>query len=207
MEEIDRLFLNDRKHWNINDRLLTRSIVTGMTEFDFDMNVVYNHIWLCGGQRNERKKWDHWCPSVDVIVWVVSLTSFQEKSIETDMNAMLEALETFNNAVNKPEYTQGKLWFVLFNRMDLFEQALSFKRLATIFPDFNGNPLDLKENVLFIMNKFAACIGPEVHNNTMFVFDYIALIDCIQVKQWIERAWPIIHKFLKAKQKKAFQTP
>jgi len=202
MQEIDRLFIDDPEIWNINDRLLTRGIATGATPLDFDMNIVYNRVWLCGGQRNERKKWDHLTRTADVVIWIVSLTSFQEISTEESQNGMIEALESFESVMKKPDYTKGKLWFVLFNRMDLFEEALQSKNLSSVFPEFKGNPFDLQDNVLFVMKKFADCISPNIRQQTMFVFDFMALVDCEQVKQWIERTWPVIHRWLRLKQKK-----
>ncbi|ETO16817.1 hypothetical protein RFI_20522, partial [Reticulomyxa filosa] len=212
MKHIDRLLASSNDlRWNINDRLLNRSIVSSWLQFRFDMNVVYNHVRLCGGccylylymlvhvcgGRSEIKKWIRFGAESNVIIWIVSLISFLELTPEENQNGMVAALNTFASTVNKTELTKGKLWLVLFNRVDGLEDALQSKNFLSVFPDYNANPLDAKEIIFFVMNKFKDAIPSQVHKETMFIFDSISLIDCVQLKHWIERIWPIIHKFLK----------
>ena len=88
-----------------------------------------------GGQRNERKKWIHQFENVAAVVYVVSLSSFDEPLYELEtVNSMHDALECFRKTVTTDSvwFKQSSL-FLVFNKRDLFSEKISGQSLSKCF--------------------------------------------------------------------------
>lgn len=78
-----------------------------------------------GGQRNERRKWIHCFDSVDAIVFVVSLSEFDQNLYEDETkNRLDEALELFAQIVNSKWFKESSIILFL-NKKDLFEKKVN----------------------------------------------------------------------------------
>ena len=63
---------------NDKDLLMVRHRTTGVTTQQFEMNNHFFEIFDVGGQRNERRKWIHCFENVTAVVFVVSLSGYNE---------------------------------------------------------------------------------------------------------------------------------
>ena len=88
--------------------MLVRYRTTGMTEQSFKIDGTFFKICDVGGQRNERRKWIHFFDSVTAVIFVSSLSAYDETIFEDEnANAMDESLTVFDETVNMN-------WFVCF---------------------------------------------------------------------------------------------
>lgn len=117
------------------DILLQRRPTTGLIEETIDHNDTTFTMVDVGGQRNERRKWIHQFENVAAVVYVVSLSAFDEPLYEMEtVNSMHDALECFQKTV-----TTDSLWFkqsslfLVFNKKDLFSDKISTQSMAKCF--------------------------------------------------------------------------
>eukprot|EP01084_Bolivina_argentea_P147297 257735_1 len=64
------------------DILLVRKRTTGIIEEHFTIKGTKFHIFDVGGQRNERKKWIHCFENVTAVIFVASLSCYDENLLE-----------------------------------------------------------------------------------------------------------------------------
>jgi len=120
------------------DILLVRKRTTGIIEEYFTIKETKFHIFDVGGQRNERKKWIHCFENVTSVIFVASLSCYDESLLEDEtVNVMDETLNLFAEVCNLRWFE--KTPFILFlNKKDLFEKKITQVPLSTCFEDFNG---------------------------------------------------------------------
>ena len=99
--------------------------------------IVFN-IYDVGGQRSERNKWIHCFDSVHGILFVASLSCYDQNLYEeNELNAMSEALQLFNIVSNSRYFLHASLILFL-NKSDLFAQKVKHKPLTVCFPEYKG---------------------------------------------------------------------
>lgn len=77
-----------------------------------------------GGQRNERRKWIHCFDNVNAVVFVASLSEFDQNLYEDESkNRLDEALELFQQISNSKWFAETSLILFL-NKKDLFEKKV-----------------------------------------------------------------------------------
>lgn len=162
MQDIDRVF--DKNYIPTDDDLiLVRYRTLGMTEkiFKFEETkekaggdkLVIKHVDV-GGQRNERRKWMHFFDNVGAVIFVASLSAYDEIIFEDpDTNAMHEALEVFREQINNEIFAQ--IPFILFlNKYDLFVEKINDNiSIIEAFPDYNGQH-DVEACYSYIKQQF-----------------------------------------------------
>jgi len=125
-----------------------------------------------GGQKNERKKWIHHFENVSAVIYVVSLSAFDEPLYEDEnINSMRDAIELFQETLEKNAhwFKQSQL-FLLFNKKDLFAQKIASKSLAECFSveqgydekemydDVEDEALRTQKNSDFVKQQFMAAL-------------------------------------------------
>ena len=120
---------------------------------DSELYFNYFHIFDVGGQRNERKKWIHCFDNVTAVIFVASLSSYDESLLEDDsVIVMHETLSLFEEICNSRWFESTS--FILFlNKRDLFEEKIAVKPLADCFPEYDGSS-DFDESYAFIKREF-----------------------------------------------------
>lgn len=111
------------------DLLRTRIKTTGITEVLFELKGLTFRVIDVGGQRSERKKWIHCFDNVNAIIFISSLSEYdqtlrednctvsfiQMSSIfnkEVFQNRMQESLKLFDSICNSPWFAD--IHFILF---------------------------------------------------------------------------------------------
>jgi len=106
------------------DLLLVRYRTTGMTEKQ--LTIEGNTFLICdvGGQRNERRKWINFFDNVTAVIFVASLSCYDEVVFEDeDTNCMMESLQVFEETLNLQTFAETA--FILFlNKKDVFDEKI-----------------------------------------------------------------------------------
>jgi len=132
-------------------RVRVRSTGIEEAEFDFD-DMIFNMIDV-GGQRSERRKWIHCFDKVDAILFVASLSCYDQFLREdSTQNAMIETMILFQEVVNS-EYFPAKRFILFLNKVDLFERKMPHVPLSEIFEEYTGGD-NIDAGINFIGDKF-----------------------------------------------------
>lgn len=133
------------------DILHTRVKTFGINSVN--INARSCKIFLTGGQKLERKKWNKLFPETDCIIWVVSLNDFMKLSEDKTMNRMLESLSVYESVVNDPLLVEKKIILYL-NKIDRFSELIDRKEsISKIFSDYQGKNT-YEDEIEFIFEKF-----------------------------------------------------
>jgi len=121
----------------VDDVLRSRVRTTGIVQSDFKIKGLDFSMFDVGGQRNERRKWIHCFDNVDAVVFVASLSEFDQVLFEDETkNRLEEAYELFGQIINSKWFTESSMILFL-NKKDLFEKKLKEK----VFAEYvNKNP-------------------------------------------------------------------
>eukprot|EP01083_Nonionella_stella_P079283 217405_1 len=136
------------------DILLVRKRTTGIIEEHLTIKETKFHIFDVGGQRNERKKWIHCFENVTAVIFVASLSCYDEYLLEDDaILVMHETLNLFEEICNSRWFE--KTSFILFlNKRDLFEKKIKRIAIAHCFNKYEGPKHDFDTNYNFIKKAF-----------------------------------------------------
>lgn len=162
------------------DILRSRQKTTGVVEFSFTAKDNIYRIIDVGGQRSERKKWIHQFEDVDLVLFLVALSEYDQSLYEDgSANRLQEALDLFQNICQSPWFTRTAIQLV-FNKTDLFLEKLKHSPLDAYFPDFQGGS-DYPLARQYIADKFTSIIQKRYQDN------YICATDTVQVRMLMRR--------------------
>jgi len=135
------------------DILRSRVRTTGIVQSDFVIKGLNFSMFDVGGQRNERRKWIHCFDNVDAVVFVASLSEFDQNLYEDETkNRLDEALELFTQIVNSKWFQETNVILFL-NKKDLFERKLKEKTFSDYVKDYTG-PNEMKPTSEYVKNEF-----------------------------------------------------
>ncbi|OAP54351.1 hypothetical protein AYL99_11452 [Fonsecaea erecta] len=164
---------------NDQDILRSRHKTTGVAEFVFTANrdTVYRVIDV-GGQRSERKKWMHYFEGVDLVLFLVALSEYDQALYEDgSVNRLQETIDLFRNVCEARWFTHATVQLV-FNKTDLLREKLLRSPLEAYFGDYQGGS-DYTAACKYISDKFTSpgqMRGPE---------SFICATDTAQVEKLI----------------------
>jgi len=188
-ENIDRLMAPDYIP-SEQDVLRSRVATTGITETAFNLDNYIFRVTDVGGQRSERKKWISCFQDVTAVIFVVSLSEYDQVLFEDEeTNRMTESLKLFGEICNNKYFEQTSIILFL-NKTDLFKEKLDRQIDPKVaFPNYNGGcdyalATDYIKNRFIELNKSASS-GREVFArltcatdtaNMKFVFEAVKTI-------------------------------
>lgn len=136
------------------DILRSRVKTTGIVENVFKVGETHYRVFDVGGQRSERKKWINCFDGVNALVFLVSLSEYDQRLYEAeDVNRMTEALTLFDSISNSRWFVNTQI-IVFFNKIDLFAEKLPRSPLSNFFPDYDGGNDDYPAACEFLKQKF-----------------------------------------------------
>jgi len=104
----------------------------------FTIKGTQLRIFDVGGQRAERKKWIHCFEHVTAVVYVASLSGYDEAMYEEETeNVMHDSLHLFAEVCNNQWFTETSMILFL-NKSDLFLSKIKCVPITVCFPDYNG---------------------------------------------------------------------
>jgi len=134
------------------DVLRTRVPTTGIIETNFEIDGNRFRIIDVGGQRSERKKWIHCFEGVTAVLFVASISSYDQVLFEdTGTRQIVEALTLYEDVVNSDWFRETALILFL-NKKDLFAEKIKEVPLSKYFPDFGGQSYD--DHIEFMKGLF-----------------------------------------------------
>lgn len=138
----------------IEDVLRSRVKTVGIVDADFVHNGYKFKMIDVGGQRSERRKWIHVFDDVTAIIFITSLSEYNQTLLEDEtVNRMHESLTLFEGICDSSYFHDTPL-IIFFNKEDLFKKKLENQvDLRQCFPDYNGS-FDYKTAYSFIEKKF-----------------------------------------------------
>eukprot|EP00163_Fabomonas_tropica_P007430 TRINITY_DN1713_c2_g5_i2.p1 TRINITY_DN1713_c2_g5~~TRINITY_DN1713_c2_g5_i2.p1 ORF type:complete len:353 (-),score=128.43 TRINITY_DN1713_c2_g5_i2:366-1424(-) len=136
-----------------DDVLRSRVRTTGIVETVFNVGGLQFRMVDVGGQRNERKKWIHCFQDVTAVIFVTSLSEYDQVLYEDEtQNRMKESLNLFDEICNSRWFADTSLILFL-NKTDLFKEKIAQTDLSVCFPEYTGGK-DFDNASKFITDKF-----------------------------------------------------
>jgi len=146
---------------NDEDILLVRYRTTGVIEQKFEIKKNIFHVFDVGGQKSERKKWIHCFESVTAVIFVASLSSYDEMMFEDqDKNSMVDSIELFDKICNN-DWFKDTAMILFLNKKDLFAEKLAGSDIkeCPAFSGYTGDPTNYDHTTEYIKEKFEECNG------------------------------------------------
>ncbi|XP_077986931.1 uncharacterized protein LOC144441248 [Glandiceps talaboti] len=135
------------------DILRSRSATTCIVEVKFIIKGRRLDLIDVGGQRNCRRKWIHFFDDVTGVIFVASLSGYDEVLREDkNTNRLHESLSLFNVICNSKWFTTTSIILFL-NKQDVFIQKLITSPVRRFLPDYTGAN-SFQEAAEFINLKF-----------------------------------------------------
>jgi len=135
------------------DILRTRLTTTGIIETGFEIEGMDFKMYDVGGQRGERKKWIHCFDDVTAIMFIASLSEYNQVLAEDrTRNRLVESLDLFEGIANLPWFEKAAIILFL-NKKDLFEEKVIKIDIGDFHPDYTGG-LDYDAGVQYIQEEY-----------------------------------------------------
>eukprot|EP01083_Nonionella_stella_P221765 791978_1 len=131
------------------DILLVRHRTTGTSEQRFELPNGEGTFLITdvGGQISERRKWIRCFDSVTAVIFVASLSSYNEVLFEDySVNSMVDQMQLFENICNEDAFDETT--FILFlNKKDIFIDKIKTVAITQCpsFAEFQGDPHSFDE--------------------------------------------------------------
>uniref|UniRef100_A0A0K0F0M0 Guanine nucleotide-binding protein alpha-5 subunit (inferred by orthology to a C. elegans protein) n=1 Tax=Strongyloides venezuelensis TaxID=75913 RepID=A0A0K0F0M0_STRVS len=121
------------------DIVQARAATTGVHELRFEFKNFTIRLIDVGGQKTERRKWIHSFEGVAAILFVVSLSGF-DQTLEEDptINRLEDSIELFYNILSNEFLLKSNI-ILFMNKKDLFESKLSKVKFNDFYKNYNGN--------------------------------------------------------------------
>ena len=110
---------------SMDEVLRLRVRTSGVVDEPFSVNGVKFRMVDVGGQRSERRKWVNCFDGVSAVVFVASISDYDQKLYEDDsQNRLLESLAMFEEVVNNKKAFGDAAVVLFLNKTDLLEDKL-----------------------------------------------------------------------------------
>ena len=109
-----------------------------------------------GGQRNERKNWSKCFENVTYVMFVVSLSDFDQKMFEDENTTRTQdSIELFKNIASTKVF-ENVPFFLVLNKFDLFKKKIrkNPEAFTAAYPGFTGNTSNEQDCIDHIKNTF-----------------------------------------------------
>lgn len=151
--DLDRLF--DPSYTpNEQDIVHARARTIGITETLFQLRDHEMLMVDVGGQKSERRKWIHCFQDVTSILFLVSLSGYDQCLIEDkDANQMQDAMTIWDSICHSQWFKSTSIILFL-NKNDVFERKVEHSDIKNFFPDFDGEPRDARAGREYFRRRF-----------------------------------------------------
>merc|ERR1712167_297393 len=120
------------------DILQSRKATVGIVETKFYIANVPFVMYDVGGQRGERKKWIHCFEGVRAILFIASLSEYDQGLFEDrNKNRMQESLNLFEGILSLVWFRETPIILFL-NKNDVFKKKIKHIELGRFFNDYYG---------------------------------------------------------------------
>ncbi|XP_067272113.1 guanine nucleotide-binding protein G(q) subunit alpha-like [Pseudorasbora parva] len=137
----------------LGDILRVQSPSNGITEECVSIENITVRIVNVGGQRGQRNKWIHCFENVTSLIFLASLTEYDQLLENNKDNRMEESLSLFYTTIHSTWFANSSVILFL-NKMDLLDEKIQFSDLKTYFPGFQGKHRDVQDAKQFIRELY-----------------------------------------------------
>lgn len=150
---LDRLFEPSYQPTE-QDIVQCRARTIGITETTFHLKDHEMLMVDVGGQKSERRKWIHCFQDVTSILFLVSLSGYDQCLVEDrDANQMQDAMTIWDSICHSQWFKQTSIILFL-NKDDLFRKRVAHSDIKNFFPDYEGEPGDAKAGRDYFRKRF-----------------------------------------------------
>ncbi|XP_008301536.1 guanine nucleotide-binding protein G(o) subunit alpha-like [Stegastes partitus] len=153
------------------DVLRVRVRTCGIIETQFQVNEMMLRLYDVGGQRSDRRKWLSCFDCIQVVLFVVALSSYDMTLLEDpSVNRLQESLELFSSICTNTVFQRTSL-ILFMNKTDLFREKIlnSGRHLRFYLSSYKGADIDVDAAAHHITTMFSTCSSsssPVYHHYT-----------------------------------------
>lgn len=137
-----------------DDIIRARVRTTGILETRFKIGSLIYRVFDVGGQRSERRKWVNCFEAVNVLLFVVAVSEYDQTLYEDEVqNRISEAIAVFDSITNSRWFAKSTLVLFL-NKIDLLKAKLPHSSLSVAFPTYPGDNLDYEQALQWLFLQF-----------------------------------------------------
>jgi len=166
LDNLDRISAKDYRP-TLQDVLLCRKTTKGVIEFRIEIDKVPFLFVDVGGQRTQRQKWFQCFESVTSILFMTSISEFDQVLLEDGKtNRLKESRFIFETIVNNRIFENIPM-IIFLNKLDLLKEKVARSNIGQYFEEFNdveriqelckgfkGNWKDLEDVKRFVLFYF-----------------------------------------------------
>ncbi|GAA5854112.1 hypothetical protein JCM8547_008232 [Rhodosporidiobolus lusitaniae] len=135
------------------DILRSRVKSTGIVEIALDIHGTPYRLCDVGGQRSERKKWLNVFQDVQVLLFVLAISEYNQMLYEDEsVSRIAEATTLWQSIANSKWFTQTSIILFL-NKTDLFKQKLGLYKMSDYLTEYAG-PNDFASTTSYLTRRF-----------------------------------------------------
>ncbi|XP_067272280.1 guanine nucleotide-binding protein G(q) subunit alpha-like [Pseudorasbora parva] len=168
----------------IQDILHVRDPTTGIIEHRICIEKIILRFVDVGGHRSERRRWIHCFNDVTSLIFVASLSEYDQCMLESNKeNRMKESLALFNKIIHYPLFAKTSIILFL-NKTDILAEKIQFSDLKAYFPEFEGKRQDVDDAMLFIRNLYTQkTVSNETKNSKNIYCHFICAMDTTNTRK------------------------
>jgi hypothetical protein len=156
-----------------DDILRARIRTVGVKSVTFSTGRALVRIYDVGGQKNERGKWERIDAEVRGVIFCVSFADFDKPMFEELPNKVariVDAINIFAEVVHRPKFAAAPIFFIA-NKFDMFtEKVTKTDCFVRVFPEYHGDPHDVKAAAEFLTRKFLDRAEPRSDAQPIIMF-------------------------------------
>ncbi|EJW81779.1 guanine nucleotide-binding protein alpha-6 subunit [Wuchereria bancrofti] len=110
-----------------------------------------------GGQRSERRKWIHCFDDVNMVLFVVAMSEFDQADPEDEKNRMIQSYRIFKT-IAQSDYFKNSSIVLFLNKYDIFQEKIRYSSLKKCWPEYGGDN-SVEDCTKYLENQFQRCIS------------------------------------------------
>ena len=128
---------------------------TGITTTTIEYKNTTIALTLVAGQRSERKKWNAVLKTGSVMLFVASLSDYDQVCYEDEStNRQNDSLNLFESYISREQFL-GETVYLLLNKVDVFKTKYANSDLSLCYPSFSRSQYPTAESAIqFITQQF-----------------------------------------------------
>uniref|UniRef100_A0A0A1WWU0 Guanine nucleotide-binding protein G(I) subunit alpha 65A n=1 Tax=Zeugodacus cucurbitae TaxID=28588 RepID=A0A0A1WWU0_ZEUCU len=145
----------------LEDVLRTRVKTTGIVETQFSCKGMHFKMFDVGGQRSERAKWLQYFDDVTAVIFLTSLSEYDQTLCEArDLNRMEES-KTLFRFILSTNYFRDSAIILFLNKQDILEEKIMTSDLVDYYPEYQGPKQNAEAAKSFIREMFEAFVDKD----------------------------------------------
>ncbi|THH03623.1 hypothetical protein EW145_g6135 [Phellinidium pouzarii] len=151
--DLDRLF-NNNYYPTEQDIIRCKARTVGITETMFKLRSHEMLMVDVGGQKSERRKWIHCFQDVTTILFLVSLSGYDQCLVEDkDANQMQDAMAIWDSICHSQWFRTTSIILFL-NKDDIFKEKIMHSDIKNTFPDYEGEAGNAVQGREYFRSRF-----------------------------------------------------